>query len=240
MSTGINGSTRPQPRAVGIVYVTGGASGLGAAVVDAVIAYGGTPVVIDRVAPASRIQHVVADLADSAAAADAVAELVDRVGPPTAVVTAAGTDACGALIDVDVDTWEHVVRVNLFGTVSVVRACLPYLEANRGTVVTVASTLGIKAVGDATAYCASKFGVVGFTRSLATELAGRVGVTLLIPGGMSTAFFDGRTEQYRPGPDAVLNDPAHTAESVLMALRQPVGSEVRELVVATSTEPSWP
>jgi len=65
-------------------------------------------------------------------------------------------------------------------------------------------------------------------------------VTLLIPGGMSTAFFDGRTEQYRPGPDAVLNDPADTAETVLMALRQPVGSEVRELVVATSTEPSWP
>ncbi len=229
-----------QARAVGTVYITGGSSGLGAAVVDAVLAHGGTPAVIDRVAPASGVAHVLADLADSAEAARAVAELVQRVGPPTAVVTAAGTDACGPLAEVDTETWERVVRVNLFGTVAVVRACLPYLEANRGTVVTVASTLGIKAVGDATAYCASKFAVVGFTRALATELAGRVGVTLLIPGGMSTAFFDGRTEQYRPGPDAVLNDPADTAETVLMALRQPVGSEVRELVVATSTEPSWP
>ena len=229
-----------QARAVGTVYITGGSSGLGAAVVDAVLARGGTPAVIDRVAPASGVAHVLADLADSAEAARAVAELVQRVGPPTAVVTAAGTDACGPLAEVDTETWERVVRVNLFGTVAVVRACLPHLEANRGTVVTVASTLGIKAVGDATAYCASKFAVVGFTRALATELAGRVGVTLLIPGGMSTAFFDGRTEQYRPGPDAVLNDPADTAETVLMALRQPVGSEVRELVVATSTEPSWP
>jgi len=229
-----------QARAIGTVYITGGSSGLGAAVVDAVLAHGGTPAVIDRVAPASGVAHVLADLADSAEAARAVAELVQRVGPPTAVVTAAGTDACGPLAEVDTETWERVVRVNLFGTVAVVRACLPYLEANRGTVVTVASTLGIKAVGDATAYCASKFAVVGFTRALATELAGRVGVTLLIPGGMSTAFFDGRTEQYRPGPDAVLNDPADTAETVLMALRQPVGSEVRELVVATSTEPSWP
>ncbi len=229
-----------QARAVGTVYITGGSSGLGAAVVDAVLAHGGTPAVIDRVAPASGVAHVLADLADSAEAARAVAELVQRVGPPTAVVTAAGTDACGPLAEVDTETWERVVRVNLFGTVAVVRACLPHLEANRGTVVTVASTLGIKAVGDATAYCASKFAVVGFTRALATELAGRVGVTLLIPGGMSTAFFDGRTEQYRPGPDAVLNDPADTAETVLMALRQPVGSEVRELVVATSTEPSWP
>ena len=227
-------------REVGTVYVTGGSSGLGAAVVDAVVAEGGTAAVIDRVAPASGVPYALADVGDSAQAARAVAELVDRVGPPTAVVTAAGTDACGPLAEVPTETWERVVRVNLFGTVAVVRAALPHLEANRGTVVTVASTLGIKAVGDATAYCASKFGVVGFTRALATELAGRVGVTLLIPGGMSTAFFDGRTEQYRPGPDAVLNDPAHTAATVLMALRQPVGSEVRELVVATSTEPSWP
>ncbi len=227
-------------REVGTVYVTGGSSGLGAAVVDAVQADGGTAAVIDRVAPTSGVPYALADVGDSAQAARAVAELVDRVGPPTAVVTAAGTDACGPLAEVPTETWEQVVRVNLFGTVAVVRAALPHLEANRGTVVTVASTLGIKAVGDATAYCASKFGVVGFTRALATELAGRVGVTLLIPGGMSTAFFDGRTEQYRPGPDAVLNDPAHTAATVLMALRQPVGSEVRELVVATSTEPSWP
>jgi short-subunit dehydrogenase len=106
--------------------------------------------------------------------------------------------------------------------------------------VTVASTLGLRAVSDATAYCASKFGVVGFTRALAVELAGRVGVTLLIPGGMRTAFFDGRAAQYRPGPDADLSDPDDVAQVVLDVLRQPVGCEVRELVVASSTEPSWP
>ncbi len=48
------------------------------------------------------------------------------------------------------------------------------------------------------AYCAAKFGVVGFTRALAAETAGRYGVTLLVPGGMDTSFFDGRTAQYRP------------------------------------------
>jgi short-subunit dehydrogenase len=133
-----------------------------------------------------------------------------------------------------------VVRVNLFGTVAVVRACLPHLLQSRGRVVTVASTLGLRAVSDATAYCASKFGVVGFTRALAAELAGRVGVTLLIPGGMRTAFFDGRAEQYRPGPDADLSDPDDVAQVVLDVLRQPVGCEVRELVVTSSTEPSWP
>ena len=228
------------PREVGVVYVSGGSSGLGAAVVAAVRRHGGTPVVIDRAPPEDEVEFARADLAEPGQAEAAVAELVERVGPPAALVTAAGTDACGPLAEVDTETWERVVRVNLFGTVALVRACLPHLEAVRGTVVTVSSTLGLKAVGDATAYCASKFGVVGFTRALATELAGRVGVTLLIPGGMRTAFFDDRSEQYRPGPDAILNDPADTAEAVMTVLRQPVGCEIRELVVATSTEPSWP
>ena len=130
--------------------------------------------------------------------------------------------------------------VNLLGTAAVVRAALPYLERSGGRVVTVASTLGFRAMSDATAYCASKFGVVGFTRALAAETAGRVGVTLLVPGGMRTAFFDGRDEQYRPPEDAELNDPGDVAAGVLFALSQPSGCEVRELVVTPSREPSWP
>jgi NAD(P)-dependent dehydrogenase (short-subunit alcohol dehydrogenase family) len=234
-------TSTPTPTTVGTVFVTGGSSGLGAAVVAAVLKAGGTPAVIDLSPPEDHsVAHVTADLSDSAAAAAAVERLVTEVGPPDAVVTAAGTDACGPLSGVSTEDWERVVRVNLFGTAAVVRAALPHLEANRGRVVTVASTLGLKAVGDATAYCASKFGVVGFTRALATELAGRVGVTLLVPGGMRTRFFDGRTEQYRPGPDAPLNDPEDVATAVLFALQQPPGCELRELVVASSTEPSWP
>ena len=77
-------------------------------------------------------------------------------------------------------------------------------------------------------------------RSVATETSGRGGVTLLVPGGMATHFFDGRPEQYRPGPDAMLNSPRDVAETVLFALRQPAGCELRELVVCPSVEPSWP
>jgi len=106
--------------------------------------------------------------------------------------------------------------------------------------VTVASTLGLRALPDASAYCASKFGVVGFTRALMAETAGRVGVTLLIPGGMQTHFFDDRDPQYRPGPDARLNRPEDVADVVVFALRQPAGCELREVLVATSTESSWP
>lgn len=222
------------------VYVTGAASGLGQAVARAVVKAGGAVAVLDRAEPEGDLPHVVVDLADARAAESAVAELATRYGPPTAVVTAAGTDACGPLATVPAEDWERTIMVNLIGTAAVVRAALPHLERVHGTVVTIGSTLGLRAAGDATAYCASKFGIVGFTRALAMELAGRVGVTMLVPGGMRTHFFDGRDEQYRPGPDAQLADPDDVAAAVLVALQQPAGMELRELVVATSTEPSWP
>ncbi|MEV0158410.1 SDR family oxidoreductase, partial [Micromonospora sp. NPDC050686] len=203
------------------VLVTGGSSGLGAAVVTAVARAGGRPLVLDRQAPADGVPWVECDLADTRAAEAATRELAERSGGLDGVVTAAGIDTPGRLADVPAQTWERIVTVDLLATAAVVRAALPYLEASRGTIVTVASTLGVKAVGDATAYCAAKFGVVGFTRALAAELAGTVGVTLLIPGGMRTAFFDNRDEQYKPGPDATLNDPADTAAAVMFALSQP-------------------
>jgi NAD(P)-dependent dehydrogenase (short-subunit alcohol dehydrogenase family) len=225
---------------IGTVLVTGAASGLGAAVARAVADGGGTPVVLDRVAPDFDADHEVVDLAERADAEAAVRRVLGRHPDLSAVVTAAGTDACGQLVDVPSEEWERVVKVNLFGTVSVVRAALPALAANGGHVVTVGSTLGLRALSDATAYCASKFGVVGFTRALAAETAGRVGVTLLIPGGMHTAFFDSREERYKPPPDAKLNRPEDVAGAVLFALRQPPGCEVRELVVCPSLESSWP
>jgi NAD(P)-dependent dehydrogenase (short-subunit alcohol dehydrogenase family) len=224
----------------GTVIVTGGASGLGAAVAAAVEEAGGTPVVLDLQRPANGFAFRAVDLADPRAAEAAVDAVADEHGDVTGVVTAAGTDACGRLDDVEGATWDRVVAVNLLGTAAVVRAALPHLEQARGRVVTVASTLGLKAVGDATAYCASKFGVVGFTRALAAETAGRVGVTLLVPGGMRTRFFDGRPDQYKPGPDAKLAPPEEVAAAVVFALSRPPEVELRELVVATSTEPSWP
>lgn len=225
----------------GRVLVTGGASGLGAAVVAAVRAGGGTPIVVDRdIADVHDAAAYQADVADADVVADTVARAIADAGGLDAVVTAAGIDRPGALEDVSWAEWERVVLVNLMGTVATVRAALPALRASRGRVVTVASTLALKGASDATAYCASKFGVLGFTQALAAELKGEVGVTQLIPGGMRTRFFDDRTEQYRPADDTRLNDPAHVADAVLFALTQPAGCEVRELFIAHADEPSWP
>jgi NAD(P)-dependent dehydrogenase (short-subunit alcohol dehydrogenase family) len=230
----------PNDHSLGNVLVTGGSSGLGAAVVYALAAAGAVPLVIDLRPPTGSVDHECVDVADGRAAEEAVRRLATRAGGLNAIVSAAGTDACGMLSDVPAEAWEKVVMVNLLGTAAVVRASLPFLIDSGGRVVTVASTLGLRALSDATAYCASKFGVVGFTRALAREMGGRVGVTLLLPGGMDTAFFDERDPQYKPGPDAKLNRPEEVAAAVLFALSQPRGCDVRELIITPATEPSWP
>jgi NAD(P)-dependent dehydrogenase (short-subunit alcohol dehydrogenase family) len=228
----------------GAVIVTGGASGLGAAVVAAVREEGGTPYVLDLKPPDADVPYVAVDLSDTRAAERATRELAEqavaRDGALRGVVTAAGMDMPAPITGISGEDWERIVAVNLLGTAAVVRAAVPYLKESHGTIVTVASTLGIKAVGDATAYCAAKFGVVGFTRALAAELAGEVGVTLLIPGGMKTSFFDARDDKYKPAPDAPLNDPAHTAATIMFALSQPPGCAVREMIVCSEVESSYP
>lgn len=230
------------PRPVGRVLVTGGASGLGGAVAQAVAEAGGTPAVIDISAPAGTAPFASrsADVSDREQIERAIAELAEEIGGIDAVVTAAGIDRCGRLEDVDADEWERVIRVNLLGTVSTVRACLPYIERAHGRIVTVASSLALRAMPEATAYCASKFGVLGFSRALAAETSGRLGVTTLVPAGMRTGFFDDRPEQYRPKPDAQLNEPSDVARAVIFALQQPPRCEIRELVICPEQEPSWP
>src|SRR5690349_20578994 len=104
---------------LGTVLVTGGARGLGAAVVQAVAKHGGRPVALDRVATGQE-DDVVVDLADSRAAEEAVRTASRQVGGIDAVVTCAGIDACGRLADIPGDDWDRVVMVNLLGTAAVV------------------------------------------------------------------------------------------------------------------------
>lgn len=228
------------PELAGTYIVSGGSSGLGAAVAEAIARAGGTPVVFDLQPPRDATAFHAVDVADAGAVARAVDDVASHEGGLSGVVACAGIDACGRFLDVPFERWERVIRVNLIGVAALVRAALPHLPAGRGRIVNVASTLGLRALSDASAYCASKFGVVGFTRSLAAELAGSIGVTLLIPGGMQTPFFDGRDPQYKPAPDAQLNNPADVANAVVFALAQPPGCDVRELLICPNTETSWP
>lgn len=222
------------------VIVTGGASGLGAAVASALTQNNKYPVVLDINAPKGDVAHEIVDLADTRETERVVSRVAERCGGVEAVVTCAAMDKPSDFNVTDGQTWDRIVTVNLLGTAAVVRAALPFLERSKGKVVTVASTLGLRTLPAATAYCASKFGIVGFTRALAMEMQGKVGVTMLVPGGMKTAFFDDRDPQFKPAPDQLLNDPAYVAAAVLFALSQPAGCEIREMVITPSVEPSWP
>ncbi|WP_248966305.1 SDR family NAD(P)-dependent oxidoreductase [Sphaerisporangium perillae] len=168
---------------VGNILITGGASGLGRAVAVAVAKAGGRPLVVDVTAPEAGIDYVSADVSDREQVERAMRELAERAGGLDGVVTAAGIDACGALSDVPAPNWERVVQVNLLGTASIVRAALPYLRRSGGRVVTCASTLGLRAVSDATAYCAAKFGVVGFTRAALAPGSLSLGKEAAVNGG---------------------------------------------------------
>jgi len=241
-----------------VAVVTGGARGIGLAVAEELIARGAQVVIADAGASISgdaadpSVARTAAerlgacavpfvdDIAVPGAAQSVVNLAVERFGALDIVVNNAAILRDAFIFKATRTDWERVIAVNLVGTAAVIRAAIPALRPGRGRIVTVASTLGFRALGDATAYCASKFGVVGFTRALASELAGEIGVTLLVPGGMRTAFFDGRDEQYRPGDDAQLNDPHDVAAAVLFALSQPSGCELRELVMAPATDGSWP
>ncbi len=228
-------------RPIGRVLITGGGSGLGAALARAVAAAGGTPLVLDLdvsgVTDAAAFQ---VDVTDTRGTERVVREAAESVGGLDAVVTAAGIDRPGRLDSVDGEVWERIVAVNLLGTAAAVRAALPYLIETHGRVVTIASSLALRALSDATAYCASKFGVLGFSRALAAETRGQLGVTTIIPAGMRTSFFEGRDERYKPAPDAQLIEPERVAAAILFALGQPEGCEVRELVITPEQEPSWP
>jgi NAD(P)-dependent dehydrogenase (short-subunit alcohol dehydrogenase family) len=223
---------------LGNVLIAGGASGLGAAAVQAVQRHGGTPLVMDITEPDEDVIYAWSDLADTAMVGAAVTELADAVdGQLHGVFAPAGVDSCGPLDDVPAKDWERVLQANLLGTAAVVRSALPYLKATHGRIVTCGSSLSIPAGIDATAFCASKFGIVGFTRALAAELAGQVGVTLLIPDDTRTPLLD---ELHQLPADVRLDGPQNVAETVVFALRQPPDTEIREMVVCSSEESSWP
>ena len=92
---------------VGTVLVTGGSSGLGAAVATAVEEHGGTAIVLDRVPPQNGFAFEPVDLANAREAEAAVKRAADTAGGLDAIVTAAGTDACGDIHEVDPDDWDR-------------------------------------------------------------------------------------------------------------------------------------
>ena len=181
------------------------------------------------------------DVASEDAVEAGVAEARQRLGGLDVLVANAGIVRFVPALDTSLELWRQILDVNLTGVFLCLRAAgRVFREQGHGVLLATSSQAGLHGYRGEAAYCASKFGVVGFSRALAAETKGRLGVTTVFPAGMDTRFFDGRDERYRPGPDAELIDAADAAEAIMFALTRPAGVELRELVICPEQEPSWP
>ena len=163
--------------------VTGGASGLGKAAAARIVAEGGKVVLWDLNADALKAaadevgaSHVVAlDVADADAVAAAAEQTHGLLGGVDILIASAGiTGATVPVQDFPLDSWRRVIDINLNGVFYCCRAITPFmLKAGYGRIVNVASVAGKEGNPNASAYSASKAGVIGFTKSLGKELAGK-------------------------------------------------------------------
>jgi NAD(P)-dependent dehydrogenase (short-subunit alcohol dehydrogenase family) len=202
-----------------VAVITGAGGGIGTAVAAAFAAEGAHLILSDleRARPALeaaaalargtgvRAATVTGDVARSADMTAVARRAVDELGRLDILITCAGIDGQGLLVEQDEATWTRVVDVNLGGTYRAIRAVLPHMMAQReGRIITVASVLGkFGGYGFITAYVASKHGVIGLTRALAAELGsqGYSGITVnAICPGYVRAGMGVRMQSTKAGP----------------------------------------
>ena len=129
-----------------------------------------------------------ADLATEDDAIRAVEQTVDAFGSIDVLVNAAGTDVPGTVEELSVEGWDRTLSVNLRAPFLLSKAAFPHMrEAGGGTIVNVSSVAGKKGWANASAYCASKFGLTGFTEALADEGKEHgIRAVVVYPGAMAT------------------------------------------------------
>jgi NAD(P)-dependent dehydrogenase (short-subunit alcohol dehydrogenase family) len=180
-----------------VAVVTGAASGIGRAISEAIVREGGSVLGIDREWPEripvpTGLRAVVADVTDLGA----IRSAVDGLGgtSPTILVNAAGVAGPEKPFEgIDLDAWRETIDVNLMGAARCTAAVLPRLVDGRSTILNVVSHAGLVGGRNASAYAASKGGLIAFTLSLAAELADR-GITVngFLPGPTDTGLMRAR------------------------------------------------
>jgi NAD(P)-dependent dehydrogenase (short-subunit alcohol dehydrogenase family) len=222
-----------------VAFVTGASRGVGAAVARAFQADG------MRVALASRSGDdlgvglgLKCDVRDPDAVSEAVDATIAEFGRLDVVVANAGIGAYGPFLELDPDVVEAIIDINLKGALYTARFTLPHLIESKGDFISLASVAGLRGFPGETVYNASKFGMVGFTRSLDHEMRELgVRVTNVAPGGVATDFAMGAGRT----PDSVegMMSAEEVADVVLFTVNQPRNLRIMTVSFRPMNEGSW-
>jgi 3-oxoacyl-[acyl-carrier protein] reductase len=225
-----------------VALVTGASRGIGAAVARRLAGAGVALGLGSRSGDDLGIAGAVApatDVRDAAAVQALVDATVAAHGRLDIVVANAGVGAYGPFLELDPEQLELMIDVNLKGVLYTARAALPHLVAGGGgDFVSLASVAGVNAFGGEAVYNASKFGQVGFVRSLDIELRSRgVRCSNICPGGVATDFAigTGRSSDELEG----MMSPDDVADVVLFALTRPRSMRLMTTTFRPMSEGSW-
>jgi NADP-dependent 3-hydroxy acid dehydrogenase YdfG len=227
-----------------VALVTGASGGIGAAVARKLHDTGASVGLLSRRGGDLGLERglgIPCDVRDRAAVAEATEAVVERFGRLDIVVANAGVGSYGPFLELDPEQVETMIDVNLKGTLYTAAATLPHLiDAGEGDFISLASVAGLRAFPGESVYNASKFGQVGFTRSLDHELRERgVRATCICPGGVNTNFAigTGRTEG-DPELEGMLTA-EEVADVVLFTVTRPRRMRILTTSFRPMSEGSW-
>ncbi|HXL58632.1 MAG TPA: SDR family oxidoreductase [Chitinophagaceae bacterium] len=234
-----------------VILVTGGGQGLGAAICKTLAEDGAIVIPVD--VKADKLEKIVADIKEEGGKAEGfimnvtdeknvqevIRQVIDRHGKIDAVINNAGVDYTKSVEEFQYEEWKRVIDINLCGPFNVSKAVYTHMRENgSGHIVNIASTASKRAWPNASAYHASKWGLLGFSHALHAEARkDNIKVTALVAGGMQTPFLLDRFPDIDPN---VLQDPKNVAETVKYILCQPKETVIPEVMVIPMRETSWP